>query len=124
MQRYESAMSWRAHDGEVYSDPIAIRATSSIDVTWEIDWTRTLQEQDMVFTVFAESSDSIVITNDSPYKYDEQISNMAETGCFPTCTGDTTVPLKGTYGGGTTSSSIALATISAASMVLAAALII
>ena len=109
------------NDGEVYSDPIAIRANTSIDVTWEIDWTRTLEEQDMVFTVFAESSDSVFITDDSPYKYD--VHSTFETGCLKTCTGDVTVPM-GTYGGGITSSSIALATISAASMVLVAALII
>jgi len=75
----------------------------------------------MVFTVFAESKESVVITDDSPYKYDIEEKDL---GCLGGCTGDGTVPLRGTYGGGTTSSSIALATISAASMVLAAALII
>ena len=41
------------NDGEVYSDPIAIRATTSIDVTWEIDWTRPLTKPDMALSVWS-----------------------------------------------------------------------
>ena len=77
----------------------------------------------MVFTVFAESKNSVFITDDSPYKYDV-IDNGRDLGCLGGCTGDGTVPLMGTYGGSTTSSSNAIAKMLAASMVLAAALLI
>ena len=57
----------------------------------------------MVFTVFAESVDSLQITGDLPNQYDYTVyaHPFIDTGCLGGCL--VPVPAMGNYGGGTTS---------------------